>query len=144
MELKLPRYCWLLLLLVGIAGLARLLLPTAAERAMRKKYDRIRLGMTPAEVRVIMKPGHPRDMRELLTMDIPPLEKIGDEGPWPKDLNHLKGDTADDWYDSNTWIQVFYRDGKAIHKRMMVPTTRAQFSYWLYKLRRLVGWQSGR
>jgi hypothetical protein len=52
-KLKLPRRRrWLLLLLIVFAGLASWLL--WPKSAMREKYDRIRLGMTSAEVNQIM------------------------------------------------------------------------------------------
>jgi hypothetical protein len=128
----LRRYRWWLLLLVVIAGLASWSL--WPKSLMREHYERIRIGMTTAEVRVIMKTDHPLGTRDIMAMHVNDLEKVADEGPWPK--GHLAGDEVDDWYDGSIWIQVFYRDGKAFHKRMIVHSMLQQFLYWL---RGLVG-----
>jgi hypothetical protein len=71
----------------------------------------------------------------LMAMYVDDLEQVAEEGPWPK--GQLAADRVADWYDGNTWIQVFYRDGRAIYKRMIV---HSKLREWLYRLRGLAGW----
>jgi hypothetical protein len=118
MQLKLPRYHWWLLLLVGIAGLASWFL--WPKSVMQERYERIRIGMTPAEVALTL-------------------------GSAPSGRYRLTAGTNDEtevWVDESVYIYVFCSQGKAVLKRMdaRVPPCKTKARIWFYRLRGLVGW----
>jgi hypothetical protein len=160
MKLKLPRYrwwWWLMLLPAAVIGLAASVMMEQDELAAWQlsgvrgqftveQYDRIRLGMTPAEVSQLM--GSPPSDRQHLQMfaeggcSYVASEDDGmwldDGGLWPHEKK------VDHWVDAFVWISVRYRDGKASIKTMYIqphpqPPPKSKAREWLDWLRGLVG-----
>ena len=132
------RYRWWLV----IAGLAAIAIGVIwwqsgpRGRFTREQYDRIRFGMTPAEVSRSMGSA-PSDVFSQWP------------GMWEQVAFESNGSPpngkADVWLDGSVGICVCYRDGKAVVKFMdrQVPPwkikARIWFYQWVYWLRGLVG-----
>ena len=138
MKLKLPRRRWLLLiacLAVAIAVIGWLQLSGPRGRFTREQYDRIRLGMTRAEVSQIMGPASPAHGIKMGG----PHEIVAEEGSILEASNEL-------WQDRSVQIWVFYHDGKASQKQMLsgVPPWKEWLDWLMGKrrqvVRQLVGW----
>src|SRR5262249_7817113 len=131
-----PRYRWLLLL-VAIAGLGSWLL---WPNAMRKRYERIQLNMTPAEVNEIM--GRSGNNVERYGF----FKSLASDGAQWKTIEGLLpalGDREAVWCDdyaysgvTHAYICVTYNDGKAVHKIMAVRMTPLEIKLreWLRRL----------
>jgi hypothetical protein len=141
-KVTLPRYRWWLL----IAGLALLVAgllcwPRTSVRFTREQYDRIRFGMTPAEVASSIG-SDPSPIGRL-------IRGIERRGTWHTVASDVSGppllatDKADVdvWVDKSVIIEVQYRNGKAFVKMMdiLVPSWKAKARNWLNWLRGLVG-----
>jgi hypothetical protein len=110
------RYGWWLLLLC--VALAALIVHRLSPRFTREQYDRIRLGMTPAEVSQSMD-SPPSEVERFVR--IPPNLYIND----PYELVDLQSDKRPSayekmqlWKDGSVIIGVSYQDGKAVLKIM--------------------------
>ena len=130
-------------LAAGVAALGWWQLSTQSEgRFTRQQYDRIRLGMTPAEVALAIGGSYsyrnaegfgeisPYDDWERVTYEIvPKLVMFGGEAP-------------EAWHDESSGIWVFYRDGKVVMKQMRihVPSWKTKARDWLNRVRAVVGW----
>src|SRR5262249_8292820 len=138
MQVKLPRRRWLLLLLVGIAGLASCFL--WPKSVMREKYDRIRLGMTPAEIASCLGSA-------------PSGEAFADKlllsrGGWgsadyeEQEFDFSEVDETQLWVDESVTLAVCYSHGNAVkegHGKLRAPW-KVKARNWLAWLRGLVGW----
>jgi hypothetical protein len=137
MQTKLPRYRWWLLTVclaavaVVVIGWLQLSGPHG-----REHYNRIRLGMTPAEVASSIGTG-------------PSASKLIARAPgrgW--DLEASEGpsftffDTTEAWADESVVSEVYYRNGKAVLKRMYVHVAplKAKALDWLGWLCDRLGW----
>jgi hypothetical protein len=140
MKLKLPHHRWLLLIgclaAVAIGFDIWLQFSRPVGQYTRKQYDRIRLGMTPAELsRSMCSPPtdeqrilqlsrmSPRGAREWVVVE-------SDERPLPHEKTEI-------WYDGSVLITVGYRNGKAVLKMMegSGPPWGANAGEWLDWLR---------
>jgi hypothetical protein len=135
MKLKLPRYRWFLLiacLAVAIAVISGWQLSSHRGRFTREQYDRIRLGMRPADVAEIMGPPSPAEKFEMgAEYELVDAEGIVDQA------------TLELWEDRSVQIYVFYHDGKAVQKQMLsrVSPWKVKCRAWLDWLRGLLGWK---
>lgn len=133
-----PRRRWLLLIacLAAVAiAVVSWQLSGPRERFTREQYGHIRLGMTPADVALVMG-GPSRGERRGGRWDT-----VDREGPPPPSLRVLP---VDKWVDETVAITVVYSDGdaRAIWKNMTirVPPWKVKARNWLNWLRRVVGW----
>jgi hypothetical protein len=138
------RYRWLLLLLVAIAGLVSWFF--WPKSAMRERYERIRMGMTRAEVTQIM----------VGVTTVAPLDfYTADDWKWKfqayeSDGTTITDDDVDDvqsgeninWGNGEARILVGFRDNKVIRRGIYVHLASWQISVrnWLDWLRGLVEW----
>jgi hypothetical protein len=136
MKLMLLRRRWLLLIACLTVAIAVIWWqsPVQSEgRFTRKQYDRIRLGMTPAEVGSVMEcPGANGDLlRDGL------WETVASDGL----ASTASIDLAQTWLDEFVIVRVCYWDGKAIAKAIEtpVPPWKLKCRACLYWLRGLVG-----
>jgi hypothetical protein len=168
MKLKLPRRRLLLIacLVVAIAAICWWQF-SIQSRFTREQFDRIRFGMTPAEVSGVMgsAPSGGTSSRHYYYEymfgygDDPDIatdcwDIVADEANgWPDLLNSqvrdevhaalLKvEDRANTWGDESVQIWVMYHDDKVIRKEMQirVPPWKVKALKWLDWLRGLVGW----
>ncbi len=136
------RYRWWLLLMVGMAGLASWLF--WPKSAMREKYDRIRLGMTPAEVKEIM--GRPPGgilYGSPWVLESEAWKSVASEPPLPEQ-ERIVGEGGF-WCDGHTGIMASYEgevSGIVHCKVLYVRMTPFEIKLreWLDWLRGLVGW----
>jgi hypothetical protein len=129
----LGRYRWWLILACLAAGVIGWwqLSARAGGRYTRAQYDRIRLGMTPAEVASVI--GCPSANYTDGLWDI-----VADAGG---PLFFGQADRYEVWVDEPVRIVVCYRDGKTIANSMQtrVPPWKVKAREWLRWLRGLVG-----
>src|SRR5262245_47546182 len=120
MQLKLPRYRWLLLI-ACLAAIGWWLL--SGPRLTREQYDRIRFGMTPAEVAAVMGGPPFAEKMELPPWGHPDWEGVANSHE-PDRVYTLDPDGGPDgqaWLDGHACIWVGYSDdGKVIHKQMNI------------------------
>jgi hypothetical protein len=129
MQVKLSRYRWLLLLLVAIAGLATWLF---WPNAMREKYDRIRLGMTRAEVASVMgwPPSGADAIQRYHSLDLVAAEE--------RDPMSTSFDATAAWSDESVVIGICYSKGEVVQKSMLIGVPP-----WKSKLRERLDWLRG-
>jgi hypothetical protein len=131
MKLKLPRYRWLLLIacvvaIIGAVGWWQLSGPRG--RITREQFDRIRLGMTPAEVALVIGCSPCGE-----SWDSEKLAEVAD----------AEFERGEAWSDEAVYILVGYGHGKVVYKTMGiggVPPWKIKARAWLDWLRGLVGW----
>jgi hypothetical protein len=140
MKLKLPRYRrWLLIACLAAVAIAVVSwqLSTPRGRFTREQYDRIRLGMTPAEVASVMGGVPPPDT---------PENYYGFWECLAEESDGLPSEESDlrvyAWTEESVAIWVACRDGKTIQKEIhaRVPSWKIKAYEWLHTLRGLVGW----
>jgi hypothetical protein len=158
MQVKLPRYrwwWWLMLPPAAVIGLAAGVMMEQDELTSWQlsgvrgeftvqQYDRIRLGMTPAEVSQLMgSPPSDRPHVQMFAEGGCAYVASEDDGMWlwpyEKKMDH--------WVDASVWISVCYRGGKASLKTIYThiqpppqPPPKSKAREWLRWLRGLVGW----
>jgi hypothetical protein len=129
MKLKLPRYRWLLLIAclaaVAIGVISWQLTVPPAGRFTREQYDRIRVGMTPAEVASAVGSG---------PSSIEVIQRIPNRGHWQTVASEetrppIPYDKTEGWVDESVIIEVGYWQGKAVLKMMETP--RPAWKDWL-------------
>jgi hypothetical protein len=141
MRVFLSRHRWLLpiacLAVMAMAAISWWQVSSARGRFTPELYDRIRIGMTPAEVSRLMG-SPPSDPERLLRMSpAGGWDWVAGETnnrPWPYEK-------AEVWLDGSFATAVCYRDGKAVLKtmKMRVPAWQARARQWLRWLRGQVG-----
>jgi hypothetical protein len=138
MQARLSRYRWWLLLLVAVAGLGSWFLWPIS--AMREKYDRIRLGMTRAEVIAIMGPEQSQAESGRA------LERWNrfESEPSVFDRSSVRIDEhAGFWYEpSGVYIDILYSHDKVVLKMMQIRMTELEVKArdWLDWLRGPARW----
>jgi hypothetical protein len=142
MKLKLPRRRWLLFIACLAAAIAAISGWHFYQwRFTRAQYDRIRLGMTQAEVSQIMEPAgidqDNDDSWETVAEEHRPTGPVRtrydmDGIPLPDGLMGTAGEGVGAWQHGSLMIWVYYHDGKAFRKDMCsrVPQSRYWFA-WL-------------
>jgi hypothetical protein len=140
MKLKLPRYRWWLLIacLAVAIGVIWWQLSDHRGRFTREQYDRIRLGMTPAEISQIM--GCPP--MGLSVLEIPRAGMWEGVARDPMKEPDLQGTSFGGvWSDGVVAICIRCRDSKVVTKSMIIYLSAWQLKTreWLYRLRGLVG-----
>jgi hypothetical protein len=109
----------------------------------RDQYDRIRFGMTPAEVAAVMGGPPLADKMELPPWKHPDWEGVANS--WDPNRVYTLGPNGGPygvaWLDGHASIWVDYSDGKVIHKQMNIyHPWKIKAREWLVWLRGLVGW----
>jgi hypothetical protein len=116
MQVPLPRVRWKWLLVACLAAAVAVigwwqLSVRPSGRFTREQYDRIRLGMTPAEVSEIIGAWASSPNKKVYAMEqvesesaaeLPPYVNV----PWRR------------WYDGDAEISIWYQDGKVAHKEL--------------------------
>jgi hypothetical protein len=146
------RYRWRLILaclalLVAISWLQL----SGPQGRLREWYDRIRLGMTPAEVAAVVG-GLPPNTTETTSVSGPVYinNVYGFCDLVAQESDGLPSNESDlvvyVWTDQSVEIWVAYRDSKINRKEMytQVPPWKVKARACVDWLRRLVGWSSGR
>jgi hypothetical protein len=117
-DMKLPRRRWWILAassaLVALALAGWWFAPDSENQITREKYQRIRMGMTPAEVQAVIgckpmpaPPSYPEDY-EMLHSDC---------ATWPEmPLSTFQAH----WASDGNWIYVVYNSGKVQYKSFQV------------------------
>jgi hypothetical protein len=107
------------------------------QRRLRERYDRVRLGMTRAEVASCV--GSAPSRGELII-------RILGGGDWDSAAHEEQAswsevDDIDVWVDESLYIGVCYSHGKAVRKVMEIslPPWKVKAREWLARLRGLVG-----
>jgi hypothetical protein len=134
-----PRYrWWLLVACLALLVVGLLCWPRTRGRFTREQYDRIRLGMTPAEVLLALD-NSARTTPFLVTPnnDWDTVAEDGSGLPSPV----VSGNFGWVWRDESVQIWVYYHDAKTVQKRMYthVPSWKVKAREWLAWLRGLVG-----
>ena len=102
---------------------------------MREEYDRLRIGMTPAQVSQAMGSPPSDKERVLRVSDLGPWERVADENY----TNEYWFENTEVWRDGSVATIVYYRGGLAVVKMMVirVPPWKAKVRGWLNWLRGL-------
>jgi hypothetical protein len=110
---------------------------------MREKYDRIRIGMTLAEVNEIMG-GPPGGILYLSpwVLESEAWKSVAREPPSTEEVEVLLVGDGGFWCDGNTGITANCIDGKVSDRVLYVRMTPCEIKLreWLDWPRRLVGW----
>jgi hypothetical protein len=134
---------WLILACLALLVVGLLCWQRTSGRFTREQYDRIRLGMTPAEVALVMggrgtgPVGTSVWDKALERIDSPAWDSVAEKSPAPMAI-----DRAEAWLDESAAVMVGYCDDKTIKKEMLtrVPLWKIKAREWLDWLRGLVGW----
>jgi hypothetical protein len=119
---------WLLVACLALLVVGLLCWPRTSGRFTREQYDRIRLGMTPAEVS--------RSMGSAPSDVFSQWPGLWEQVAFESNGSPPNGKT-DVWLDGSVGICVCYRDGKAAVKFMdrQVPPWKIKATIWFYRLR---------
>jgi hypothetical protein len=133
---------WLLIVCLATGGVIGCWQLSVQSRFTRAQYDRIQLGMTPAEVSQSM--GSPTSNEPLFNqhfMQFLQTDTIGWEFVDAESYDYsVVYEKADDWFDGSVHIAVYYRDGKASGKAMEIrQARRSKVGKWLNWLRGFLG-----